>query len=163
MRWIRHLFSRSAAAYFPRESLHRIADAIASGERRHSGQVCFAVEGSLHLRALWRGADSRQRARLAFSRLRVWDTEANNGALIYLLLADRRIEVVADRGLRGAAIEARWERLCEHLAQRLRTGDYEQAVLEAVAEASDVLAEVFPRSASHVQADELPNQPQLLD
>lgn len=167
MRWLRHLFARSAAASFPLESLHRIAEAIARGERRHTGQVCFAVEASLSLRSLWRRADSRQRARVAFSRLRVWDTEANNGVLIYLLLADRRIEVVADRGLKGAAIDARWARLCEHLGQRLHQrlnpGDYEAAVLEAVEEASDALAEVFPRGATQAHPDELPNAPQLLD
>lgn len=163
MRWVRHLFARSAAACFPLESLHRIADAITQSERAHTGQVSFAVESSLRLGALWRGVDSRQRAHLAFSRLRTWDTEANNGVLIYLLLVDHRIEVVADRGLIGGELDARWAALCERLGQRLRVGEYEAAVLDAVAEASAVLAETWPRNASHVADNELPDQPVFLD
>ena len=163
MRWLRHLFARSVASRFPAASLQRIADAIAQGERTHTGQVCFGVEPALRLRALWRGRDARQRAQQLFARLRVWDTADNNGVLIYLLLADHRIEIVADRGVAGAAFDERWSRICSHLGQRLRSGAYEEAVIEAVNEAAAVLAESFPRSADHPLDNELPDHPILID
>ena len=100
-RLFRHLSARDARRMFPTTDMARIAGAIAEGERRHRGEVCFAVESSLHWRDVLRGVQPRMRAEEAFARLRVWDTAGNNGVLIYLLLADRRIEIVADRGLHG--------------------------------------------------------------
>src|SRR5690606_2593634 len=100
-RLFRHLFAPSAARLFREESLQRIAEAVARGEATHTGETCFAVESALPLRAVLAGVDARERAEEAFSRLRVWDTAANNGVLVYLLLADHRIEIVADRGFRG--------------------------------------------------------------
>jgi uncharacterized membrane protein YgcG len=112
MRWLRHLFARSAASRFPPASLQRIAAAIAAGEQRHTGQVVFAVEPALRLAALRRGRDARHRAEQLFARLRVWDTQHNNGVLIYLLLADHRIEVVADRAASGPGVRSCAGRAC---------------------------------------------------
>ena len=100
-RLFRHLFAPSARRLFPADSLQRIAAAIATGELRHRGEICFAVEPSLHPRRVLAGMQPRDRALEAFAQLRVWDTRANNGVLIHLLLADHRIEHIADRGLDG--------------------------------------------------------------
>jgi len=162
MRWLRHLFSPSAHARFPAPSLDRIARAIADGERRHAGQVMFAVESDLPLAELWRGVSPRERAEHAFAVLRTWDTQANNGVLLYLLLADHAVEIVADRGLHGCIEAARWRRICEDFGRRRREGDLEAAVLAAVAEISALLAEHFPAGPGEVRDNELPDRPQLL-
>jgi len=162
MRWLRHVFSPSAHAVFPEASLERIARAIADGERQHGGQVMFAVESDLSLPMLWRGVDARQRAEHAFAVLRTWDTEANNGVLIYLLLADHAIEIVPDRGLSGRVEAGQWQQVCEHLRVQLGSGDREAAVLAAVAEVSQLLARHFPADPDRPRGNELPDRPQLL-
>jgi uncharacterized membrane protein len=163
MRWLRHLFSPSAQAAFPEASLDRIAHAIAEGERLHGGQVMFAVESELALSALWKGVTPRQRAEHAFAVLRTWDTQANNGVLIYLLLADRAIELVADRGLRDVIDTAQWQQICDHLRQQLNSTSREAAVLAAVAEVSQLLAAHFPPDPARPSGNELPDRPQLID
>ena len=162
MRWWRHLFAPSARAAFPEPSLDRIAHAIADGERLHDGQVMFAVESDLPLSELWQGTSPRQRAEHAFAILRTWDTRANNGVLIYLLLADHAIEIVADRGLREMVDAARWQEVCDHLREQLQQGDREAAVLAAVAEVSRLSAAHFPADSSRPSGNELPDRPQLL-
>ncbi len=163
MRLLRHLFAPSARRLFPADSMERIAAAIASGERGHRGEVMFAVEADLPLRAVARGMQARDAAGLAFARLRTWDTEANNGVLIYLLLADHRIEIVADRGLRGRVDAAQWQEICARMEACLRAGEAEQAVLAGVEAVSALLARHFPRDGSLPDEDELPNQPVILD
>ncbi|MGE8213725.1 MULTISPECIES: TPM domain-containing protein [unclassified Stenotrophomonas] len=162
MRWLRHLFAPAAQAAFPPASLDRIAQAIADGEKRHSGQVMFAVESDLSLTLLWQGINARQRAEHAFAVLRTWDTQANNGVLIYLLLADHAIEIVADRGLRAQVDEAQWQLVCEHLRQQLNERGHEAAVLAAVNEVSDLLAARFAPDPAGRSRNELPDRPQLL-
>ncbi len=162
MRWLRHLFSPSAHARFPGARLDRIAHAIADGERRHAGQVMFAVESDLPLSALWRGTSPRERAEHAFAVLRTWDTQANNGVLIYLLLADHAIEIVADRGLQGRVEAAQWRQVCEDFGRLRRDGDLEAAVLATVAEVSRLLAAHFPAIPGQACDNELPDRPQLL-
>ena len=157
-----HLFTASAESRFPAEAMERIAQAIAQGETVHSGEVCFAVEAALPWRDVLSGADARQRALDAFGRLRVWDTAANNGVLVYLLLADHRIEIVADRGLAGRVSEAQWRGVCQLMEERLRGGEYVDGVVAGIEAASDLLAEHFPRDATHADEDELPNHPVFL-
>jgi uncharacterized membrane protein len=108
-RLMRHLFTDHWAVRraFPPAALRAIEKAIGEEERRHAGQLRFAVEASLPLGDLFRGVQSRERAVEWFGRLGVWDTEHNSGVLIYLLLADRRVEIVADRGIRPRAVRAR--------------------------------------------------------
>lgn len=161
MRIWRHLFAPSLHRTFSEERLQAITDAIAAGERRHGGQVMFAVEADLPWMALWQGATPRQRAEHAFAQLRTWDTEQNNGVLVYLLLADHAIELIADRGLRGRVGETQWQAICEHMQGLLRADDLQQAVLLAIAEVSDVLAGHYP-PGSGSKDDALPNTPQLL-
>ena len=162
-RALRHLFAASARRLYPIDRLHRIAAAIAQGEATHEGQVCFAVESSLPIGAVLAGHDARLRAGEVFARLRVWDTEANNGVLLYLLLADRRIEIVADRGLRGAAVDERhWRAICERMEGGLRTGDPEAAVVGAIGAISDLLAHAFPAGPGRAADNELPDRPRIL-
>ena len=162
MRWLRHVFSPSAHARFPAASLDRIARAIAEGERRHGGQVMFAVEADLPWLALWQGVTPRQRAEHAFAVLRTWDTQANTGVLVYLLLADHAVEIVADRGLHGRIDAAQWRQVCEDFGRRRREGDLEAAVLAAIATLSEMLAEHFPADPDAPRDNELPDRPRLL-
>lgn len=162
-RLLRHLFPPSVRRWFPPASMARITAAIAAGEGTHTGEVMFAVEADLPLLAVWRGVSARQRATDAFARLRTWDTEANNGLLIYLLLADHAIEIVADRGLRGLVSDAQWRDVCESMGEQLRAKAPEQAVVQGVAAVSALLARHFPRRAGAADVDELPNEPQIVD
>lgn len=163
MRLLRHLFARSARRLFPEDSLHRITDAIAAGERLHRGEVMFAVESNLPPSAVIAGVAPRERAHEVFARLRTWDTEANNGVLIYLLLADHRIEIVADRGLAGRVSDAEWAAVCRLIEQEMRAGHSEQAVIDGVRAVSDLLARHWPQSDGQPDENELPNRPHLLD
>src|SRR6516162_1765006 len=113
MRWIKHLAAHSRVSrLFPASALEAIHQAITAGEQRHSGQVRFAIEHASPLRDLWRGRSSRDRAHDAFAHLRVWDTEHNSGVLIYMLLADRAIEIVADRGIAARVPQSEWQTIC---------------------------------------------------
>jgi uncharacterized membrane protein len=163
MRWFRHLIAPSARRLFTEASLSRIADAIARDEARHRGEVCFAVESALDTGALWRGETARDRAATAFAALNVWDTVENNGILIHVLLADRRIEILADRGLDGRVSDEQWRGVCLLMEERLRAGDAEDAVLQGVAAAGDLLAEHFPVIDGREDRNELADQPQMLD
>lgn len=162
MRMLRHLFARSASATFPPESLQRISAIVAEGELRHRGEICFAVEAALELPHLWSRRDARERAHEVFAQLRVWDTEANNGVLVYLLLADHRIEIVADRGLDGRVSDEQWRGVCQLMEERLKAGDAEDAARAGVAAISDLLAEHFPRTPGDVDQNELPDLPHIL-
>ena len=162
VRVLRHLFAPSARRLFPADRLQRIAAAITASELRHTGEICFAVEPSLHPRAAWAGTPARERAAEVFAQLGVWDTGANNGVLLYLLLADHRIEIVADRGFDALVDAARWRSVCEAIEQGLRAGEPEAAVLRGVEALSALLAGHFPRGADYVDSNELPDQPQLL-
>ena len=157
-----HLFTADAQARFPAQAMERIAQAIAQGERAHSGEVCFAVEAALPWREVLRGADPRQRAIDAFGRLRVWDTAANNGVLVYLLLADHRIEIVADRGLAGRVSAEQWRGVCELMEARLRAGEYVDGVVAGIEAVGDLIAAHFPRDPAAADEDELLNHPVVL-
>lgn len=163
MRLIKHLFAPSARGLFPEVSLQRITDAIAADEARHRGEICFAVESAMHWRAVWQGQQARARAAEVFSQLRVWDTRENNGVLMYLLLADHRIEIVADRGLDDRVSAEQWRGVCQLMEEQLAAGNPEQAVLRGVDAVGGLLAGVFPRAAHQEDRDELPNRPKILD
>ncbi len=161
-RLLRHLFTADARSRFPAVAMDRIAAAIGEGERLHHGEVCFAVESTLPVQQIMRGVQPRTRAEAAFSSLRVWDTAANNGVLIYLLLADHRIEIVADRGLHGLVSDAHWRGVCLLLEERLRSGDHADAVIAAIQEVSRLLAAHFPQAPGTAGEDELPDRPVFL-
>jgi len=137
--------------------MRAIEKAIAEEERRHAGQLRFAVEASLPLGELLRGIDARRRAVDWFSRLRIWDTEHNSGVLIYVLLADRRVEIVADRGIHGKAGNAAWEAICGEMQREFARGEYERGAVVGIRAIGDLLAGHFPGGGA-----ELPNKPVVL-
>src|SRR5690606_3099120 len=118
-------------------------------------------ESALPLRAVFAGVDARQRAEEAFSRLRVWDTAANNGVLVYLLLGDHRIESVADRGFRGRVSDPQLRGVCQLMEERLRAGDPEAAAVQGIEAASRLVAAHFPRADDVPDENELPDLPHL--
>lgn len=161
-RLLRHLSAPAAQGVFPEASLQRIAAAVAEGERRHHGELCFAVEHALAPMAVLRGLSARQRAGEVFAQLRVWDTRGNNGVLLYLLLADHRIEVVADRGLDGLVSDAQWRGVCLLMEERMRAGDPEAAAVAGARAVSDLLAAQYPRVEGDADENELTDTPHLL-
>ncbi|RXR04354.1 TPM domain-containing protein [Pseudoxanthomonas composti] len=160
-RLLRHLFAPSASRLFSEDCLHRIADAIAAGEQRHVGQVMFAVDAALPAGAVWRGVPPRVFAEEAFARLRTWDTEHNNGVLIYLLLADHHIEIVADRGFAGKVTPAQWQAVCARIEALMQQGSAQHAAIAGVEAASDLIAQHFPPGGA--RDNELSDLPHLLD
>ena len=144
------------------EVLQRLGQRVAASERRHTGQIRICAEGGLPLSYLWRGASARERAITQFGKLRVWDTEHNNGVLIYLLLAEHAIEIVADRGLAQRVPEATWHTLVQRLGQALRAGQYEDGLTEVLADVSALLVAHFPASGHAPGGNELPDAPVLL-
>ena len=161
-RLFRHLFAPGARRHFQAEGLERIAQSIALAEARHTGEVRFAVEGAMHPRAVLAGMPARARAEEVFAQLRVWDTRANNGVLLYLLLAEHRIEIVADRGFQGLVTPDQWRGACQLVEERLRAGEYVEGVLAGVEALSALVEAHFPRGADYVDENELPDEPHLL-
>ena len=133
---------------FPPAVLARIEQAIKAGEATHSGQVRFAVEGALDGAPLFRNQPARERALDIFSQLRIWDTAHNNGVLIYLLLADRDVEIIADRGIDAKVGAAGWENICREMETEFRAGHFERGVIKGIEAVSRELAKHFPRTAA---------------
>ena len=172
--FIRHLWldaddTRSA---IPRDMLKRLAQRVAASEKRHSGEVRICVEAALPASYLWRlgsqnsiRALTRQRAVMMFGKLRVWDTEHNNGVLIYVLLAEHAIEIVADRGLSRHVSTAQWQNMVAHMSAAFKAGRYEDGLTEALAETSAVMMQHFATDGSQsgsVNPNELPDNPLLM-
>jgi hypothetical protein len=145
---------------FPAAALANIEAEIAASEQRHRGEIRFAVEGGLDFLAVLRGLMAPARALEVFSLLRVWDTEENTGVLIYLLLADRNIEIVADRGIARLIPQAQWEAICRRIEGAFAESRYESGVIDGIVEISELLARHFPAGATN--PDELPNRPAIL-
>ena len=152
---------RSLRSRFPPALLDELATAIAADERRHLGELRLAIESHLPPLAAWRGLNASARAREAFARLRVWDTEHNNGVLVYVLMAERRVEIVADRGLAARVTEADWAPVCAAMAAAYARGDWRGGSLAGVRAVGDLLTVHFP-SGGAPRAGELPDRPVLL-
>ena len=166
-RWLRLLKHRcwdetDARRALPPAALERIRARVAASERRHSGEIRVVVEAGLPLSYLWRGLQARDRAVTLFGKLRVWDTAHNNGVLIYLLLAERAIEVVADRGLSAQVGPAQWHSLVHGMRAAFRAGQYEAGLLAAVTEVDRLLATHFALAQAQANPNELPDRPLLL-
>ena len=158
----RHLFAENRArGRFPAPTLAAIQQAITEGERLHRGQVCFAIEGGLPIGELWRGRTARERAAHAFAHLRAWDTRDNCGILVYVLLADHAIEIVADRGIAARVAQPEWQAICDRMRERFAAGDYESGAVAGIAAASAILAREFPADGS-ARDNELPDAPVIL-
>ena len=132
---------------FPPHVLDRIEQAIKAGEATHSGQVRFVVEGALDGAPLFRNQPARERALDVFSHLRIWDTAHNNGVLIYLLLADRDVEIVADRGIDAKVGAEGWENICRAMEADFGAGNFERGVISGIEAVSRELAKHFPPAA----------------
>ncbi len=130
---------------FPPEALAVIERTIKAGEETHSGQVRFVVEGALDGKPLFTNQSARERALDIFSQLRIWDTAHNNGVLIYLLLADRQVEIVADRGIDAKVGAAGWERICKAMETDFKAGNFAGGVVKGIQAVSQQLAAHFPR------------------
>lgn len=158
-RLFRHLLftRRQLRRAFPPATLDAIEQAIRRAESRHRGEIRFVVEGALHGHALLSGQSARERAIVLFSELRVWDTEANNGVLIYVLLADRRLEIVADRGIHARVAPELWNVIARGMEQAFASGRFEAAAIDAVRAVADCLEADATR-----RIDELPDRPLVL-
>lgn len=145
---------------FPETQLHTIEQVISAGELVHGGEVRFAVEGALTLTALQRQQTPHQRALEVFSLLRMWDTQERNGVLIYLLLADQAVEIIADRGVHARVGMEGWAVICAQMEAYFRAGDYQQGVIVGIQAVNNLLAEHYPSAGKRV--NELPNAAVIL-
>jgi uncharacterized membrane protein len=161
-RIIRHLSAGRATVRrtLSHAVLNKITHTIAEVEQTHAGQIRFAVEAALDLKPLLAGQSARERAIEVFSQLRVWDTEHNNGVLIYLLLADRDVEIVADRGVHVKLGQAVWESICQEMETEFRQGKFEEGVVAGIRSVGAHLARHYPHVGAKV--NELPDQPVLI-
>ena len=167
---LRHLWldaSDAKRAIGP-DVLLRLTQRVAASEHRHTGQIRICVEAALPMSYLWRlGIQTtltdviRQRAVMLFSKLRVWDTERNNGVLIYLQLAERAIEIVADRGLSQHVSDAQWQAMVVRMSANFAALRFEDGLTHALEEVSALLVAHFPLMADGQRADELPNEPMV--
>jgi uncharacterized membrane protein len=158
----RHLLEHHwrARRIFSHEVLQQIEQAIKAGEATHSGQLRFVVEGALDGKPLFTGQSARDRALDIFSRLRIWDTAHNNGVLIYLLLADRKVEIVADRGIDAHVGAAGWQKICAAMQADFGSGDFAAGVIKGIGAVSQQLAKYFPRHGAN--PNELPDAPVVM-
>jgi len=158
----RHLMATrwSVDRAFPGDSLIAIDGAIKASEATHSGEIRFVVEGALDIAPLFGGQTARERAIDVFSQLRIWDTERNNGVLIYLLLADRDVEIVADRGIHAKVGPRGWEKICLEMETAFRQRDYEGGMVRGIQAVTRHLTEHFP--AVREDRNELPDNPVVL-
>ena len=157
-RFFRHLWCVywQALRIFPRRSHALLADAITRAEIGHAGEICLVIEASLTPRQLWHGVSAHERAIEVFSQRRVWDTEHNSGLLIYLLLADRAVEIVADRGLCKPEINHALLDVLGSLRQALTAGEFEAGCMTAIDAAGQLIRQHFP--ATGPGANELPDK-----
>ncbi len=144
---------------FPRATLQAIERAIRASEATHHGQICFAVEAALELKPLMRNQSARERALEVFGQMRVWDTEHNNGVLLYVLLADHDVEILVDRGIHRHAPHDAWERICKQMESEYRAGRYEAGTLAGIRAVGELLATHYPGPGA--RGNELPNRPTI--
>jgi hypothetical protein len=147
--------------HFPQASMQRIQAEIETSENLHQGELRFAVEAGLHWHQLWRGISGRDRATEVFSQLHIWDTELNSGVLIYLLLADRDVEIVADRGVHAKVGDQVWNDICHAMEVHFRQGQFEQGIIEGVQAITAQLQLHFP-ATHNANPNELPDAPVVL-
>ena len=161
-RLLRHLATTSARVRraFPASALRSIEQAIAASEATHAGEIRFVVEGALDGLPLLRGQTARERAIELFARLHVWDTEHNTGVLIYVLLADRRVEIVADRGIHARASAEAWSEICRGMEAHFGSGDFGRGAVHGIEAVTRLVTRHFPPVRG--DRNELPDAPLLL-
>jgi len=161
-RWFRHAFMPPWRwrMLFPKMVLGDIEKAVKHSEHQHGGELRFAVENALALGQVWQGSSARQRAIEVFSNLRVWDTEQNSGVLIYVLLADREVHIVADRGIAKCVAQAEWDVVAEAMQKEYRRGDFLHGSLQGIERITVLLVTYFPPGADN--PNELSNKPVIV-
>lgn len=161
-RVLRHLAAPPWAVKraFPARALAAIEAAIRESEQQHRAELRFAAEAGLDLIPVWQGESARQRAVEVFSDLRVWDTEENSGVLIYVQLVDRKVEILADRGISARVAQSEWDAICRDMEQAFRRGDFESGAIAAIQRVGGLLATHFPARPDN--PNELPDRPVLL-
>ncbi len=157
-RWMDQRDVRRAA---PPELLQQLERYVAASEARHSGEIRICIEAGLPMSYLWRDASPRERAIAMFGKLRVWDTQHNNGVLIYLLLAEHAIEIVADRAVSTGENKDFWPKIVASLSDHLKRHDFERGLTQAVEEISALLVQQFPVQVGQVNPNELSNRPDV--
>ena len=159
-RLFKHLVTGHLAVLrvLPPRAMRAIEQTVRQSEATHGGQIRFAVEPALEIAALLRGQSARQRAIEVFSQLKVWDTEHNNGVLIYLLLADSDVEIVADRGIHARLGNEGWESICREMEQAFRQGRFEEGVIAGIKAVGGHMQRHYPSR----QSNELPDKPVVL-
>ena len=157
-RWLDEADARKA---IPPALLQRLKQRVTASENRHSGEIRICIEASLPSSYVWRDATARERAVAMFAKLGMWDTEHNNGVLIYLLLAERAIEIVADRGLSRRVPPAEWAAMVQRMGAAFREGRFEDGLTQALEEVSAVLVQYFPLAPGESNSNELPDEPVL--
>ena len=150
----------TAARAFPPATRQAIGRAVAEHEKRHRGEVRVAVEAELTTAQLWANLGARARAVEVFAMLGVWDTAENTGVLLYVLLADQKVEIVADRGISAKVAPAEWKAICAAMQEAFGAGRFEQGAVAAVAAISALIEKHFPAGEANV--NELPDQPVML-
>lgn len=161
-RWLTHLLAMpwQTRRRFPSHALAAIEQAIAAVEARHAGEIRFVVETSLEPAVLWRGLSARDRALEVFGRLGVWDTAHNNGVLIYLLMCEQDVEIIADRGIAARVLPSEWEAVCRRMEAEFRDGRFREGAILGVESVGALLAQHFPNEGG--DRNEQPNRPVLL-
>lgn len=163
LRMLRHLctWRWRTRTLFDARALEQIQGACATAEAAHQGEIRFAVETALPLRAIWHRLSPRARALQVFAQLHIWDTHHNNGVLIYVLRADRSVEIIADRGINAQVSDAEWQAVCRDVEAHYRVGRYVEGSVAAVTGVARLIARHFPAGVAEDTQD-LPNQPVLL-
>lgn len=158
-RLVRHLLMPAwrVRRAFGAGGLRAIEGAIRESESTHRGQIRFAVEAALELKPLLQDQPARARALEVYALQRMWDTEHNNGVLIYLLLADHDVEIVADRGIHSRVGAAEWERVCREMEAAFRAGRFEHGAVAGIRAVGALLARHYPGPGTG--ANELPDRP----
>jgi uncharacterized membrane protein len=165
-RWLRILKHRwldetDAKRALGADALGRIQERVRASEAKHRGEIRVVVEAGLPLGYLWRDLQARDRAVTLFGKLRIWDTEQNNGVLIYLLLAEHKIEIVADRGVSRVVPAGHWQAIVEGMRAAFREGRFEDGLNQAIDAVDAQLAAHFARAAGDADSNELPDAPLL--
>jgi uncharacterized membrane protein YgcG len=157
----RWLDERDAVRALGPDAMQRLEARVHASEQAHSGEVRLCVEAGLPWSYLWQNLSARDRAITLFGKLRVWDTEANNGVLIYLLLAEHAIEIVADRGLARQVPPEHWQGIVAGMREAFRAGRYEEGLNAAIDAVDAMLVKHFPLAEGELNPNELPNAPYL--
>lgn len=158
-RWVRHrwLDVQDVRRKLPTEAAARLEAQVRASEAAHAAELCVAIEGGLPASYLRRGLTARDRAVTLFGKLRVWDTPGNNGVLIYLLLADHAIEILADRGLIDQVPQEIWRGVAQRLSDSLADGRFEGGLAAAIAEVDALLRRHCPLADGETKVNALPD------